>query len=101
MLGRIGVQHRWDIILGVHRREQHPRHRQYPLAPRFAQTVQPVTDHRVGEFQIAIVNHPVRWQQRRQFLRQHRKLIHSRLTARAMATNHYAGLWFIAHGAAL
>ena len=65
MLFGIGVQNGRDVVLGVHRRKQHPRHRQDPLAARLAQLVQPVADHRVGKFQIAVFHRPVgqkRWQ---------------------------------------
>ena len=68
VLGGIGVQHRRDVVLGVHRGEQHARHREDAVAARLAQPVEPVADHRVGEFQIAVVDLPVGRQQGRQLL---------------------------------
>ncbi len=79
MLCGIGIQYRRNIILGVHRSKQHPRHGQNPITARLAQVVQPITDHRVRELQIAVIAQPIVGQIRRQFLGQRREFINRRL----------------------
>jgi hypothetical protein len=91
MSGGIGIENRGDVVLGMHRGEQHPRHRQNTLAPRVAQPVKAITDHRVGKFQITVFGHPVGRQIGRQLFRQNAEFIHRRLAARAMATDHHTG----------
>ena len=62
MFGRIGVQHGRDIVFGVHSGKEHAGHRQNFVTPLRAQPIQPVANYRVGKFQIAVFNSPVRRQ---------------------------------------
>ena len=88
----IGVQHRGNVVLRVHRREQHPWHRENARAPRLAQLVEPVAQHRVGELQVPVLDRPLRRQEGGQLLGQHRELVHRGLRARAMPADHHADL---------
>ena len=89
MLGRIGVQHRRNIILGMAGGKQHPRHSQHMINPLFTQLVEASLDHRCGKFQIAIFNRPFR-KQRCQFFSQHSKFGDRRFRPAAMTANHNA-----------
>ncbi len=77
MLGRIGVQHGWNIVLGMARGKQHARHRQHMIDALFPQPVQPVLDHRGGKFEVAIFHRPVR-ENGGELFSQHRKFGHRR-----------------------
>ena len=57
--GGIGVEHGGNVVLGMHRGKEHPRHREDAGASLVAQPVEAVADHRVGEFEIAVVDLPV------------------------------------------
>jgi len=88
MFGGIGVQNRRDIVLGVHRGKQHAGNGQYPVTSRSPEAIQTIANDRVGKFQIAVINHPIRRQQGGQLARQHGKLVNSRFAARSMAADH-------------
>ena len=61
IMGRlIGVEDGGYVVLGMSGGKQHAGNRQDPVAPGFAQTIQAGMDHRVCEFQIAVVDWPVR-----------------------------------------
>ena len=81
MLGRIGIQHGRNIILGVHRGKEHTGNGQNFITSLGAEPIQPIPNYRIGKFQIAVFNCPFRRQIGRQFFCQHAKLIHGRLAA--------------------
>lgn len=56
----IGVEHGGNVVLGVHGGKQHSGNSQDPVAALPAQTVKPVTNDRVGKFEIAVCDWPVR-----------------------------------------
>ncbi len=55
-LGRIGVEHRGNVVLGMAGSEQHRRHRQHLAHPLSPQGLQPIAQDRSGEFEIAVFN---------------------------------------------
>ena len=55
----VGVQHRGDVVLGVHCRKQHARNRKNAPAAGIPQSVEAGSDDRVGEFKVAVLNRPV------------------------------------------
>lgn len=60
MLGLVGVENRGDIVLRVACRKQHARHGQnagHPLRP---QTIQPLGNDGIAEFQVAILDRHIR-----------------------------------------
>ena len=91
VLGGIGVEHRGNVVLGVHGSKQHARHRKDPVAPCIPQPVKTVADHRVRKFQIAVVDQPVGRQERGQLFGQRRKFVDGGLATRAVAANHHTG----------
>ena len=92
VLGGIGVEHGRDVVLGVHRGKEHAGHSEDAGATLLAQPVEPVADHRIGEFEIAVFHRPVWRQQSGQLLGQHRELVHCRLAARLKLADDRLGL---------
>ncbi len=99
VLGRVGVEYRRNIVLGVHRRKEHTGHRKDAFAALRAQGIKTVPDHRIGKFQISIVGHPVGRQVGWQLVRKLREFIHSSLRPRAVPTDHHTRLTCVAHKA--
>ena len=88
MLGRVTVEHRRDVVLGVAGGEQHPRHRQDMSDTLALQRIEAVADDRPGEFEVAVLD------RLRQALceaaGQDGKLCHGVIVAAAMAAQHHA-----------
>ena len=90
----IGVEHGGNVVLGVHRGKEHARHGQDAGAALFAQPVEPVPDHRIGEFEIAVVDLPVGGEIGRQAFGQHLEFVHRSRAARPVAADHHPGADF-------
>ena len=87
----VGVENRGDVVLGVPGRKQHARHRQHVLHPLHAQSVEPVMDHRIGEFEVAVFDRHA-GQPVAQCAGQARELVDGSGVAAAMAAQHHARL---------
>ena len=90
--GGIGVENGGNVVFRVHRGEEHSGDGENAVAACVAQAVEAVANDRVGEFKVAVVNHPVGGQQGRQFFGQHGEFVDSGLRAGAMAADHDACL---------
>lgn len=88
MLGGIGVQHRRDVVLGVHRGEQHAGDGEDVVTARISQIVQPVPHDGVGEFEVTIVHVPL-GEMGFQALGNLGELVDSGLATGAVPADHY------------
>ena len=86
--GGIGVEHRWNIILGVACGKEHAGHSENTGDIFSLQRIQASADDGRGKFEIAKFNR-VLWQALFEMLRQHRKFLHSAFITAAMAAEHY------------
>ena len=91
VLGAVGVEHGRNVILGMARREQHPRHREDALTALLPQAVQTIADDRGGKLQIAVVNVELRHAGAEAFGHL-REFPHGPFVAAAVAAYHYACL---------
>ncbi len=93
VFGSVGVQHGRDVVLGMHRGEQHAGHGENTFAASFAQLIEAVADHGVRKFEVAVFGLPVVGQIRGQLVGQRREFVHRGLGARPVSADHDACFW--------
>ena len=81
VFGGVGVEHGGDVVFGVHRGKEHARNGEDALAARFAQAVETIADHWIGEFEIAVVDLPLVRQVGRELFSQNLEFIDGGLAA--------------------
>ena len=89
VLRLVGVEHRRYVVLGVACGKQHARHGEDLVDAVRPEPVEPVREHRIGEFQIAVADRPSR-KPRLQNLGQVGEFADGVLVAAAVATQHDA-----------
>ncbi len=88
----VGVKHRRNVVLCVHRGKQHARNRENALAPPFPQTIKAHANYGVRELQVSKLEIPPGRQMRRKAFRERGKLVDRLPATGPVSAEHHADI---------